>query len=162
MASAAVVGLDTRLTICHPPAVGHVSKGAEVGRTAINSPEYHVPIDGFAQIIAAEPGTRTLYVSGLTSRTADGTIVGIDDMAAQARQVLINMANVLDAAGATLDDVVQIRTYVTDISLWNEIEPVWRGYWGEVWPASTLVEIERLFDPRQMIEMEAIARIERS
>ena len=132
-----------------------------MGRTAINSADYHVPIDGFAQIIAAEPGTRTLYVSGLTSRTADGTIVGIDDMAAQARQVLVNMANVLDAADAALDDVVQIRTYVTDISLWNEIEAVWRDYWGEVWPASTLVQIERLFDPRQMIEMEAIARVER-
>lgn len=133
-----------------------------MGRNAINSPDYHVPIDGFAHIITAEPDTRTLYVSGLTSRTADGTIVGIDDMAAQARQVLVNMANLLDAAGATLDDVVQIRTYVTDISRWSVIEPVWREYWGEVWPASTLVQIERLFDPRQMIEMEAIARVERS
>ncbi|MXW56114.1 MAG: RidA family protein [Gemmatimonadales bacterium] len=130
-----------------------------VGRKAINSPEYHVPIDGFAHIIAAEGDTSTLYVSGLTSRTADGTIVGIDDMAAQARQVLVNMANVLDSAGATLDDVVQIRTYVTDITLWDVIEPVWREQWGDVWPASTLVQIERLFDPRQMIEMEAIARI---
>ncbi|MCY3539936.1 MAG: RidA family protein [Acidimicrobiia bacterium] len=130
-----------------------------VGRKAINSPEYHVPIDGFAQIIAAEGGTSTLYVSGLTSRTADGTIVGIDDMAAQARQVLVNMANVLASAGATLDDVVQIRTYVTDITLWDVIEPVWRERWGDVWPASTLVQIDRLFDPRQMIEMEAIARI---
>jgi len=130
-----------------------------VGRKAINSPEYHVPIDGFAQIIAAEAGSSTLYVSGLTSRIADGTIVGIDDMAAQARQVLVNMANVLDSAGATMDDVVQIRTYVTDITLWDVIEPVWRERWGDVWPASTLVQIERLFDPRQMIEMEAIARI---
>lgn len=130
-----------------------------MGRKAINSPNYHVPIDGFAQIIAAEPDSSTLYVSGLTSRTADGTIVGVDDMAAQARQVLVNMANVLDSAGATMDDVVQIRTYVTDITLWGVIEPVWRERWGDVWPASTLVQIERLFDPRQMIEMEAIARV---
>ncbi len=133
-----------------------------MGRKAINSPEYHVPIDGFAQIITSEPGTATLYVSGLTSRTADGTIVGIDDMAAQARQVLVNMTHVLEAAGAALDDVVQIRTYVTDITQWDVIEPVWREYWGEVWPASTLVQIDRLFDPRQMIEMEAIARVEHS
>lgn len=131
-----------------------------MGRKAINSPDYHVPIYGFSQVIVAEPSTRTLYVSGLTSRTADGTIVGIDDMAAQARQVLVNMANVLRAAGATLEDVVQIRTFVTDITRWDLIEPVWREYWGEVWPASTLVQIERLFDPRQMIEMEAVARIE--
>lgn len=131
-----------------------------MSRNAINSPAYHVPIAGFSQIIVGRPGESTLYVSGLTSRTADGTIVGVGDMASQARQVLENMKNILQAAGATLDDVVQIRTYVTDITEWEAIESVWRGYWGEVWPASTLVQIDRLFDERQMIEMEAIARIE--
>lgn len=129
-------------------------------RKALNSPDYHVPIDGFSQIIVGETTGRTLYVSGLTSRTSDGTIVGVGSMAAQAQQVMENMKVVLAAAGATLDHVVQIRTYVTDISSWDDIEKVWRGYWGEVWPASTLVQIDRLFDPTQMIEMEAIARIE--
>ena len=133
-----------------------------MGREAINSPQYHVPIDGFSQIIVGRPGESTLYVSGLTSRTADGTIVGVGDMALQAGQVLENMTNILHAAGATLDDVVQIRSYVTDIGRWDEIEPVWRSYWGEVWPASTLVQIDRLFDERQMIEMEAVARIKAS
>ena len=129
-------------------------------RKALNSPDYHVPIDGFSQIIVGETTGRTLYVSGLTSRTSDGTIVGVGSMADQARQVMENMKVVLAAAGATLDHVVQIRTYVTDISSWDDIEKVWRGYWGEAWPASTLVQIDRLFDPTQMIEMEAIARIE--
>ncbi len=129
-------------------------------RKALNSPDYHVPIDGFSQIIVGETTGRNLYVSGLTSRTSDGTIVGVGSMAAQARQVMENMKVVLAAAGATLDHVVQIRTYVTDISSWDDIEKVWRGYWGEAWPASTLVQIDRLFDPTQMIEMEAIARIE--
>ena len=133
-----------------------------MGREAINSPQYHVPIDGFSQIIVGRPGESTLYVSGLTSRTADGTIVGVGDMALQASQVLENMTNILHAAGATLDDVVQIRSYVTDIGRWDEIEPVWRSCWGEVWPASTLVQIDRLFDERQMIEMEAVARIKAS
>ena len=131
-----------------------------MGRDAINSPEYGVPIDGFSQVILGRPGETTLYVSGLTSRTADGTIVGVGNMASQARQVLENMSNILRSAGATLADVVQIRTYVTDITQWDSIEPIWRGYWGDVWPASTLVQIDRLFDQEQMIEMEAIARIE--
>jgi len=134
---------------------------AIVGREAINSPAYHVPIAGFAQITVGRPGETTLYVSGLTARTADGTVVGVGDMAAQARQVLVNMTNILEAAGATLADVVQIRSYVTDITRWDAIEPIWREYWGDVWPASTLVEINRLFDESQMIEMEAIARIEK-
>ncbi len=130
-----------------------------MNRRAINSDEYDVPIDGFSHIVVGEPGETTLYVSGLTSRTADGTIVGIGDMAEQARQVMENMASILAAAGATLDDVRQIRTYVTDITTWDVIDPVWRSYWGEHWPASTMVQISRLFDERQMIEMEAIARI---
>jgi enamine deaminase RidA (YjgF/YER057c/UK114 family) len=130
-----------------------------VGRNAINSSGYHVPIDGFSQVIVGRPGETTLYLSGLTARTEDGTIVGVGDMARQARQVLENMATILSTAGASLDDVVQIRTYVTDITKWDAIEPVWREHWGKVWPASTLVEIERLFDERQMIEMEAVARM---
>ena len=128
-------------------------------RIAINSPAYDVPIDGFSQVIEGRPGETTLYVSGLTSREADGTIVGIGDIVAQTRQVLENMKNLLANAGATMNDVVQIRTYVTDITTFDSMEPVWRDYWGDVWPASTLVEISRLFDEGQMIEMEAIARL---
>jgi len=128
-------------------------------RDAVNSPHYDVPIEGFSHVIVGRPGETTLYVSGLTSRNEEGTIVGVGDMSAQARQVLENMKNILASAGATLDDVVQIRTYVTDITPWDAIDAVWRGYWGDVWPASTLVQVSRLFDERQMIEMEAIARI---
>ena len=128
-------------------------------RDAVNSSAYDVPIEGFSQLIVGRPGETTLYVSGLTARDAEGTIVGIGDAVAQTRQVLENMKNVLASAGASLDDVVQIRTYVTDITTWDAVEPVWREYWGEVWPASTLVEIRRLFDDRQLIEMEAIARV---
>ena len=128
-------------------------------RDAVNSPDYAVPIKGFSQVIVGHPGETTLYMSGLTSRDANGTIVGIGDMVAQTRQVVENMKNILASAGATLDDVVQIRTYVTDITTWDAIDSVWRGCWGDVWPASTLVQVSSLFDPRQMIEMEAIARI---
>jgi enamine deaminase RidA (YjgF/YER057c/UK114 family) len=129
-------------------------------RRAINSPDYDVPIAGFSQVIVGEVGHTPLYVSGLTARTADGTIVGEGDLEAQTRQVCENMRNVLAAAGATLDDVVQIRTFVRDITQWEVLESVWRGYWGEVWPASTLVQISRLYDERQLIEMEAVALVE--
>lgn len=130
-----------------------------VTRNVVNSSAYDVPIKGFSQVIVGRPGEITLYVSGLTARDADGTIVGIGDVVRQTRQVFENMKSVLASAGATLDDVVQIRTYVVDITTWDVIDPVWRRYWGKVWPASTLVEVRRLFDERQLIEMEAIARI---
>jgi len=128
-------------------------------RRAINSPDYDVPITGFSQLIVGKAGYTPLFVSGLTARNEDGTIVGEGDLEAQTRQVCENMKNVLASAGATLDDVVQIRTFVRDISQWNILESVWAGYFGDLWPASTLVQISRLYDERQLIEMEAVALV---
>jgi enamine deaminase RidA (YjgF/YER057c/UK114 family) len=74
-------------------------------------------------------------------------------------QVFENLSQILSEAGCTPDDVVSIRTYVTDIDCWGLIEPLWRDYWGETWPASTLVEVSRLFDPRQRVELEATVAV---
>lgn len=126
-------------------------------RRAINSPDYQVPIEGFSQVVEAPASGRLLFVSGLTSRDARGEIVAVGDIAGQARQVLERMRGVLEAAGADLDDVVQIRTYVRDMEDWPTIEAVWREIWTEPWPASTCVEVSRLHDPRQLIEMDAVA-----
>lgn len=130
-------------------------------RRSINSPAYHVPIDGFSHMIAAPARGTFLFVSGLTARTATGEIVHVGDYAGQTRQVLDNMQAILATAGASLDDVVQIRTFLRDISHWPEVEAVWHPYWGKTFPASTAVEISRLFDERQLIEMEAVALVDR-
>jgi enamine deaminase RidA (YjgF/YER057c/UK114 family) len=126
-------------------------------RRAINSPDYRVPIAGFSQVVEAPASGRLLFVSGLTSRDERGEIVAVGDVSGQARQVLERMKGVLRAAGADLDDVVQIRTYVCDMTHWPAIESVWREFWSEPWPASTCVEVSRLHDPRQLIEMDAVA-----
>jgi 2-iminobutanoate/2-iminopropanoate deaminase len=131
-------------------------------RRSINSDDYDVPIDGFSQIVVAPPGGTLLYLSGLTARDSRGEIVGVGDTGAQTRQILESMRSILAAAGATLDDVVKIQTFVRDIGDWPQIEAVWRDYWSDPWPASTLVEISRLFDERQLIEIDAIARVEGS
>ena len=130
-----------------------------MARKAINT--YHVPnVDtGFTHLIVGNPGHTPLFVSGITARQPDGTIVGLGDYRAQTRQVCDNMRDVLASAGATLDDVMQIRTYVRDLSEWKAIESVWSDVWGDTWPASTIVEINRLFDERQLIEMDAVALI---
>ena len=126
-------------------------------RRTINSSEYLVPIEGFSQVVEAPASGRLLFVSGLTSRDERGDIVAVGDVSGQARQVLERMAGVLNAAGATMDDVVQIRTYVRDMDDWPKIERVWREIWSEPWPASTCVEVSRLHDTRQLIEMDAVA-----
>ncbi len=132
-----------------------------MGRQPINSPLYHVPIEGFSQMIAAPARGTFLFLSGLTARTADGTIVHVGDYRGQTRQVLENMRAILAAADASLDDVVQIHTYLRDIDRWSDVEVVWHEYWDTVFPASTAVQISRLWDERQLIEMEAVALIDR-
>jgi 2-iminobutanoate/2-iminopropanoate deaminase len=128
-------------------------------RNPVNSSRYSLPIQGFSQAVVATTPGRFVFVSGLTARSADGTIVAVGDLQGQVKQVMENLRIVLEAAGASLDDVVRIHTYVRDISNFEPIESCWREYWGEVWPASTLVQIARLFDERQLIEIEATAFI---
>jgi enamine deaminase RidA (YjgF/YER057c/UK114 family) len=112
-------------------------------------------------MIAAPARGTFLFVSGLTARTAIGTIVHVGDYGGQTRQVLDNMRAILATADASLDDVVQIHTYLRDIDRWPDVEAVWREYWGGIYPASTAVQISRLWDERQLIEMEAVALVDR-
>ncbi len=126
-------------------------------RRAVNSPEYRVPIPGFSQMIEAAADGRLLFVSGITARDEEGRIVGVGDVEAQTRQVLRRMAGILEAGGASLDDVVQVRTYLRDMEHWPRVEEVWREVWRDPWPASTCVEVSRLHDRRQLVETDAIA-----
>ncbi len=128
------------------------------GQTGASDLGYSVPIDGFTTYTtAAAPGS-LVFVSGLTSRSADGSVQAVGDVAGQTRQIMSSLRGVITDAGGTLADVRQIRTYVIDIdAAWPEIEPVWREFWPDRLPASTLVQVGRLFDARQLIETDAIA-----
>jgi len=121
--------------------------------------DYEVPITGFTSYTTAQgPGT-LVFVSGITSRGAGGEIRAPGDVGGQAEQILRTMTGLLAEAGGTLRDVRQIRTYVLDIDSWPQIEEVWRRHWPDSFPASTLVQVGRLFDARQLIETDAIAFI---
>ena len=79
----------------------------------INPPSVFRSLDhGFSQAVAAS-GRRTLYVSGQTAWDANKQLVGGSDLHAQARQALLNLRNVVEAGGGTLDDVVSLRTRPT-------------------------------------------------
>jgi 2-iminobutanoate/2-iminopropanoate deaminase len=120
---------------------------------------YHVPIAGFTSFMTAQGPGRLVFVSGLTSRGADGEIRALGDVGGQAEQILRTMRALMAEAGGTLRDIVQIRTYITDIEAWPQVEEVWRRHWPQRFPASTLVQVGRLFDVRQLIETDAIAFI---
>jgi reactive intermediate/imine deaminase len=98
-----------------------------------------------------------VFVSGVVPVDVDGNLVGGDDVVAQARQVFANMGAVLDAAGCSFADVVKVTLFLTDVDDRPKINPVRQEVFGEVRPASTLVEISRLAIPGAKIEVEAVA-----
>jgi 2-iminobutanoate/2-iminopropanoate deaminase len=100
-----------------------------------------------------------LFVSGCVSVDADGNVVGIGDVVAQARQVFVNIGLALAAAGASFADVVKVTTFLTDIDDRARINPVRQEVFGDARPASTLVEVSALVLPEFLIEVEAVAVI---
>ena len=98
-----------------------------------------------------------IFLSGATSSGPDGKAIGGDSMEAQARAVMTKIRLLLEAAGATLADVVKITIYVTDISRRAELGKVRGEFFPGNKPCSTLVEIKALASPDLLIEIDAVA-----
>lgn len=98
-----------------------------------------------------------IAVSGTTAVDAQGEIVGGDDAGAQTRCILEKIALALNAAGATLHDVIRTRIFVTDISQWEAVGRAHGEVFADIRPATTMVEVSRLIDPRMLVEIEADA-----
>jgi enamine deaminase RidA (YjgF/YER057c/UK114 family) len=107
---------------------------------------------------AVKVGNR-IYVTGTTALGGDGEIVGIGDAYEQARQCLRNIESALQRLGAGLENVVRTRMFVTDISRWEEYGRAHGEFLREVMPATTMVEVRALIDPRMLIEIEADAEL---
>lgn len=96
-------------------------------------------------------------ITGTAAVGADGKVVGIGDAAAQTRRCLEIIEKALGDAGASLADVVRTRIFVTDISQWEAVGRVHGEVFGEIYPATTLVEVSALVDPEMLVEIEADA-----
>jgi enamine deaminase RidA (YjgF/YER057c/UK114 family) len=96
------------------------------------------------------------WVSGTTS-TVDGAVVHPGDAGAQTRQALAIIRESLERSGFTLADVVRTRMFVTDISRWEEIGRAHGEVFGDVRPATTMVQVAALIDPAMLVEIEADA-----
>jgi enamine deaminase RidA (YjgF/YER057c/UK114 family) len=103
---------------------------------------------------------RMIFIAGQLAIDADGNTVGKGDMRAQMRQVGENLMAALAAAGATLDDLVQTSTFVTDWVAFREAIDVRHEYLGKTLPTSTTVQVSALANPDLMIEISAIAMID--
>jgi 2-iminobutanoate/2-iminopropanoate deaminase len=124
----------------------------------IESPRLPAPMRGGAFSSGVEaPSGRTVYVSGQVSMDAEGNVVGEGDIKAQTQQVLENVQIVLEEAGGTLDDVVKVTVFITDMGNYDGIHEVRRRFFTEPYPASSMVEVSALIDPRLLVEVEAVA-----
>ena len=97
-----------------------------------------------------------VFVTGCTS-IVDGEVVHEGDHYAQARQALANVVTALAALGATPQDVVRTRIYVTDITRWEEYGRAHGEVFAATPPATSMVEVSGLIDPRMLVEVEAQA-----
>jgi reactive intermediate/imine deaminase len=102
-----------------------------------------------------------LFISGVPPTDAKGKVVGGDDVAAQTRQVFLNMKLVLDAAGASFADILKITVYLLDVNDRSRINPVRQEFFGKARPASTLIGVNELAIPGMKVEIEAVVGLKR-
>lgn len=123
-----------------------------VKRTNYQSGTPWEPLRGYSRCVVAG---QHLYISGTTALGDDGEVIGGNDAYLQSRHVLDKIISFAHQAGFETRDIVLTRIYITDMKSWTEISRAHSEVFDKVRPASSLVEVSKLRDPRLLIEVEA-------
>ncbi|RQG97895.1 RidA family protein [Natrarchaeobius chitinivorans] len=125
-------------------------------RTVSSATEWEAKV-GYSR--AVRVGSQ-VHVAGTTATDESGDVVGVDDPYTQTQRALEIVADALEDAGAGTEDVVRTRLYVTDIDDWAEIGEAHGEVFGDVRPAASMVQVERLVDSDHLVEIEATAVVD--
>ena len=127
---------------------------------AFDPPDLWQPFSVFSMGVVQGAG-QVVHLKGQVALDKDRRIVGKGDMQAQTRQTLQNIQTVLAAVGGTMADIISLTQYVTDFDAFLATRDIRRQFFTAPYPATTTVQVVRLYDPELMVEITATAEIPR-
>jgi len=125
-------------------------------RLRVSSGSKYEPIIGFSRAVRSG----NLIAVGGTTAGSGGQPVAIGDPAAQTRAIIEIIAKALEDAGAGLQHVIRTRIYLVDIAHWEEVGRVHGEFFGDIRPASSILEVSRFISPDWLVEIEADAIVD--